>query len=80
MYQEKIVLPKQMKQIALMYKLKETRKKSLYFLFCFTMVVCPDIRFYVTAGKQNQFYDEAVHCACTEAQKCHSKVVAGTLV
>lgn len=44
-YQEKIALPKQMKQTALMYTLKKTRKKSLYFLFCFTIVMCPTIRF-----------------------------------
>jgi len=45
-YQEKFVLPKQMKQMALMYKLKETRKEEFFvFSVLLQMVMCPTIRF-----------------------------------
>lgn len=63
MYQEKIMLPKQVKEMALIYQQKETRKEQA---FCIFSSVSQCVQLYGSKflqEKKIQLYDEAACCA-----------------
>lgn len=73
LYQEKIMLPKQVKEMVLIYQLKETRKEQAFVFSVLFHNVC-NHKVLSSYRKKN---DPAIWWCCllcTEAEKCHSNV------